>query len=45
MTFEDEIFCVPGDYDAILKTIYGDYMSLPPIEKRTKRHYYKAYLC
>ena len=45
LTFEDEMFCVPGDYDAILKTIYGDYMSLPPIEKRTKRHYYKAYLC
>lgn len=43
LMFEGESFCVPGQYKEILKVIYGDYMKLPPMEKRGGRHYYKVY--
>ncbi len=29
---------IPKDYDRVLKVIYGDYMSLPPVEERGKWH-------
>ena len=32
--FENTIFCVPRDYDTILRQMYGNYMELPPVEKR-----------
>ena len=32
--FENEKFLAPRDYDAFLSTLYGDYMQLPPEEKR-----------
>lgn len=41
--FEEEKFCVPMDYAGVLETIYGDYMQLPPEDKRGERHYYKTY--
>lgn len=31
---------VPKEYDAFLKHIYGDYMKLPPEEKRVSHHYH-----
>jgi hypothetical protein len=31
-------FPVPVDFDACLKVNYGDYMKLPPIEKRGMWH-------
>ena len=34
--FEDASFNGPEDYDAFLKILYGDYMKLPPEEKRKK---------
>ena len=34
--FEDKQFNGPKDYDTFLKTLYGDYMKLPPEEKRKK---------
>jgi lipopolysaccharide cholinephosphotransferase len=34
MNFENEYFKIPKEYDKILKTVYGDYMTLPPIEER-----------
>ena len=34
MNFENESFKVPEEYDNILKTIYGDYMTLPPVDER-----------
>lgn len=29
---------IPTDYDQVLRVIYGDYMSLPPVEERGKWH-------
>jgi phosphorylcholine metabolism protein LicD len=43
LMFEDEEFCVPHDYKNVLETIYGDYMELPPVNKRGGHHYYKVY--
>lgn len=43
MKFEGYDFAVPCGYDNILRQIYGDYMELPPIEKRCGKHYYNAY--
>lgn len=34
--FEDRDFNAPEDYDTFLKTLYGDYMKLPPLDKRNK---------
>lgn len=36
--FEDDVFRVPRDYDLYLKTVYGDYMKLPPENERENRH-------
>ena len=38
MKFEDMESPIPSNYDAVLKTVYNDYMKLPPIEKRQKGH-------
>lgn len=40
-TFEDVQFLGPNNADAILKSVYGDYMKLPPTEKR-RSHYSKV---
>ena len=32
--FEGKLYSVPHDWDYVLTRIYGDYMKLPPIEKR-----------
>ena len=38
LVFEDTKFSCPGDSHLYLETVYGDYMKLPPIEKRENRH-------
>ncbi|MCF0117438.1 MAG: LicD family protein [Bacilli bacterium] len=38
LTFEGLTVNVPSDYDNYLKHIYGDYMKLPPVEKRVSKH-------
>ncbi len=43
LTFEGNQYTVPCYYDLVLETIYGDYMKLPPKEKQTTHHTYKAY--
>ena len=36
--FEGESFYIPKDYDQFLNNLYGDYMELPPEEKRVSHH-------
>lgn len=36
--FEDGMFSVPRDYDKLLRHWYGNYMQLPPEEKRVPYH-------
>lgn len=40
--FEGIEFTIPSGYDQILRNYYGDYMTLPPVEKR-RCHYYDAW--
>ena len=37
--FEDIEVKIPKGYDNILKSLYGDYMQLPPIEERVWKHH------
>ena len=36
--FENSVFRVPEKYDKYLSSIYGDYMILPPLDKRVAPH-------
>ena len=36
--FGDGFFPGPKDYDSFLRSLYGDYMQLPPEDKRENRH-------
>ena len=36
--FEGKMYSAPNDYEFILKHVYGDYMKLPPVEKRGIDH-------
>lgn len=38
LEFEKHYFIVPDKWEAILKSLYGDYMELPPEEKRNSGH-------
>lgn len=41
--FEGLQFKAPIGYDEWLRSFYGDYMTLPPVEKRVSHHSFKAY--
>lgn len=43
VAFEGKFFNVPIGYDNILTSLYGDYMKLPPEEKRISNHDVEAY--
>lgn len=43
VVFEGLKFFAPVGYDEYLKDVYGDYMQLPPVEKRITHHSYNAY--
>ena len=38
--FEDTTLIIPRCYDAYLRLLYGDYMQLPPVEKRGSHPHY-----
>lgn len=42
-TFEGRQFPIPTGYDIYLRHVYGDYMQLPPVEKRVSTHTFKAW--
>lgn len=43
LAFEgNEFDCIEG-YDTYLRSLYGDYMKLPPTEKRVSNHVYKVF--
>lgn len=41
--FEDSEYNIPKHYDEMLRTIYGDYMILPPEKERVYHHQFTAY--
>ena len=41
--FEDRVFQGFEDADSYLRNAYGDYMKLPPVEKRVTSHLFEAY--
>ena len=41
--FEDKSFFIPGGAEQVLTTLYGDYMQLPPLEKRKPHHITNAF--
>ena len=41
--FEGYDLLGPSDYDYVLTKKYGDYMTLPPAEKRIGKHFVNAY--
>ena len=43
LPFEEQRFKAISAYDTYLSSIYGDYMTLPPEEKRVSHHTFKAY--
>ena len=43
LTFEGIPFAGPCDPDAVLRKTYGDYMKLPPEDKRVSPHTFTAY--
>ncbi len=41
--FEGKTYKIPVGYDEYLREFYGDYMQLPPEEKRVSTHIFKAF--
>lgn len=41
--FEGREYCVPRNSDAVLTAIFGDYMTLPPPDKRVTHHEFEAF--
>lgn len=45
LKFEDDEYIAPNGYDGYLSKLYGNYMELPPENKRKGHHFFKAYSC
>lgn len=43
LDFEDLKCCCISDFESYLSSFYGDYMTLPPIEKRVSHHDFEAF--
>jgi lipopolysaccharide cholinephosphotransferase len=44
IVFEGRTYRTISDYDTYLRSLYGDYMVLPPEEKRVTHHLYDAFI-
>ena len=44
LPFEGHSFPAPSNYDEWLTNVFGDYMKMPPEEKRVSNHNFKAYI-
>lgn len=44
LEFEGFLFKGPREYDSLLRQLYGDYMKLPPLEKRKPPHQNDVYI-
>ena len=44
VVFEGKEYMAPIGYDEWLRSFYGDYMKLPPEEKRVSHHSFVAYV-
>ena len=44
LEFEGKLYPAIAGYDVYLSSIYGNYMELPPVEKRVSHHLYDAYI-
>lgn len=44
LSFESKKYQVPKRYNEYLTIFYGDYMKLPPVEKRVSKHKFEAYI-
>jgi lipopolysaccharide cholinephosphotransferase len=42
--FEGDEFSISEGFDAYLRNLYGDYMSLPPVESRVRKHDFSVYV-
>ena len=42
--FEGREYAAPKDYDTYLTSLYGNYMQLPPVEKRVSHHAYDSFI-
>lgn len=40
LDFEDTQFCAMNGYDKVLRQVYGDYMQMPPEDKRVPKQYW-----
>lgn len=43
LKFEDGSYCAPQEADTVLRVLYGDYLSLPPVEQQVTLHRFVAY--
>lgn len=43
LQFENALLDAPVGFDEVLKILYGDYMQLPPVEKRVPHHVIETY--
>lgn len=43
MLFEGEEFWIPKEFDECLTYVYGEYMQLPPVDKRITHHAFDCY--
>ena len=43
LEFEGHMFLAPAQPDKVAKRLYGDYMQLPPLEKRRSKHHFSNF--